>query len=590
LTRCIVAAMVSAKVVFVLACFIDADAAVVKAKVTPVEKVVELLKKVDAQLVQEGKDEATQYDKYACFCKEQADNKIYSIEQSEKKEAELTATINDLEADIKTLNGEISDLGIKITDLGHEIGNKTEKREAEHATYVANDKEVSEAISACERAIEALKESKGNLEGNVEAEALVQMKKVAVLAFAMQSASTVTDKQWNTLAQLSKAGEPGDAYDYKYHSNDIIATLEGLRTTFLKEKRDLYDAEFEANALFDSQIVDLSNEKAFAEADKLEKEKIEAYKSELKAKAEEDLTTEQDHRQADERFMGVLKNDCEEKATLFDERSRVRVDELAAISKAMEALTTGVVPTWKANRKLNGLQKAPAKVVKGVSKPASFVQLRGSNSASKAAKMRESVLAVLKGSASRLSSAVLAVTALKVEAAEDHFVKVRSMINDIIATLEAQAKAEATTKSWCDKEMKAAVTTRDAEQAKVEDLEGQISQLEADKAQLLQEIAELSDEIAKTQKALLEATELRAEDKKDNLHVISETGIGRDAVEYAIEILQDFYDEHEFLQTGYVPPNSDRDGNTVGDLAPEYQHTTERYKVHRRSLKVSLVC
>merc|ERR1712151_506464 len=149
-------------------------------------------------------------------------------------------------------------------------------------------------------------------------------------------------------------------------------------------------------------------------------------------------------------------------------------------------------------------QKGPAKVVKGgsrvhESKPVSFVQLRGSNSAAKAAKMRESVLAVLKGSAGRLNSAVLAVTALKVEAAEDHFVKVRSMINDIIATLEAQAKAEATTKSWCDKEMKAAVTTRDAEQAKVEDLEGQISQLEADKAQLLEEIAELSDEIAKTQ-------------------------------------------------------------------------------------------
>merc|ERR1712228_749934 len=120
-------------------------------------------------------------------------------------------------------------------------------------------------------------------------------------------------------------------------------------------------------------------------------------------------------------------------------------------------------------------------------------------------------------------------------------------------------------------EMKAAVTTRDAEQAKVEDLEGQISQLEADKAQLLQEIAELSDEIAKTQKALLEATELRADEKKDNLHVISETGIGRDAVEYAIEILQDFYDEHEFLQTGYVPP--------------EYQHTTERYRGAQKDSK-----
>merc|ERR1719436_1593660 len=103
--------------------------------------------------------------------------------------------------------------------------------------------------------------------------------------------------------------------------------------------------------------------------------------------------------------------------------------------------------------------------------------------------MKKNILAILKGSAGRLGSSVLANVALKVEVAEDHFVKVRSMINDIIATLEAQARAEATTKSWCDTQMKAAVTTRDEEQAKVEDLKAQISQKEADKAQLLAVIA-----------------------------------------------------------------------------------------------------
>merc|ERR1712190_19170 len=141
-----------------------------------------------------------------------------------------------------------------------------------------------------------------------------------------------------------------------------------------------------------------------------------------------------------------------------------------------------------------------------------------------------------------MGSSVLAVTALKVEAAEDHFVKVRSMIKDIIATLEAQKKAEATTKAFCDKEMKAAVTTRDEEQAKIEDNKAQIAQNEADKAQLEQEIADLSEDIANLKKALLEATELRADEKKDNLHVIGEAGVGKEAVEYALQVLQEFYE------------------------------------------------
>jgi len=41
-------------------------------------------------------------------------------------------------------------------------------------------------------------------------------------------------------------------------------------------------------------------------------------------------------------------------------------------------------------------------------------------------------------------------------------------------------------------------------------------------------------------------------------------------VKMALQILSDFYGSAALTQTGkYVPPNADRDGNTVGDLAPE---------------------
>merc|ERR1712151_803329 len=46
-------------------------------------------------------------------------------------------------------------------------------------------------------------------------------------------------------------------------------------------------------------------------------------------------------------------------------------------------------------------------------------------------------------------------------------------------------------------------------------------------------------------------------------------GVGKEAVEYALEVLQQFYESVALPQLNYVPPNSDREGNTVGDLAPE---------------------
>lgn len=43
---------------------------------------------------------------------------------------------------------------------------------------------------------------------------------------------------------------------------------------------------------------------------------------------------------------------------------------------------------------------------------------------------------------------------------------------------------------------------------------------------------------------------------------------GQAAVELALSILKQFY-ENAFIQTGYTPPNADREGLTVADRAPD---------------------
>ena len=65
-----------------------------------------------------------------------------------------------LDADINALNGEISELGTTIEGLDAKITKATEARNAEHDAYVVKDTNVTGAISAVERAIEAMKGSK----------------------------------------------------------------------------------------------------------------------------------------------------------------------------------------------------------------------------------------------------------------------------------------------------------------------------------------------------------------------------------------------------------------------------------------------
>jgi len=535
-----------------------------------VEKVVELLDKLQAKVEQEGKEEAAAYDKYACFCKEQVDEKQYTIEKSDKKIEKLSAEIEKLSGEISALDGEIGELAKKITKLEEESKIAQDRRDKEHEVYMEKEADAAGAIDACERAIAALKESKAQLKGKaqLEGEALAQVRSVARLALASKAA--LSEERMHMLSALA---QPGAAYESTYHSNDIIATIEDLRLKFKSIKERLDQEEFDANAMHDKKQLALKNEIKFAEKEKAEKTELAEAKREEKEAKEGDKTQETADRNADKSFQDVLVTECQEKAQLWDQRSAARSAELTAISEAMAALKSGVAPNWKANKKLSGIQRQQ-RVTKGRwvyvedSKPASFLQeVQAHGSVSRDAAVAEKVRALLQGAGAKLRSPVLAIAALKVTLSEDHFVKVRGLIKDLIARLQEQAAEERTQKETCDKGMKSATEKRDKEQSNVESAKASISETESTISQLKEEIAELSKAIAENKKALKEATALREQESAENEKTVAEAEAGKLAVAQAIEVLKQFYEGAAFVQ--YVPPNSDREGKTVSDRAPE---------------------
>merc|ERR1719450_755240 len=159
---------------------------------------------------------------------------------------------------------------------------------------------------------------------------------------------------------------------------------------------------------------------------------------------------------------------------------------------------------------------------------------------------------------------------LMIRMREDHFVKVRGMIKDMIAKLEADAAAEQDQKAWCDTEMEEATTQRDTNIGAMEgDLASKTS-AESKIATLNEEIQKLMEEIAELNKGLNEATQLRSTEKLDNQKTLADANAGLAGVNKAMKILKDFYD-NALIQTGasYTPPKGDASGNTVGDLAPD---------------------
>merc|ERR1719421_2690749 len=103
--------------------------------ITPVESVITLLEKLEKQTMEEGKQEAAGYDKFACFCKEQADEKLYSITKANEKIAMLTAEIKTLTGEITNLGKDISSLNTEIDDLKKTCEDEQKARDKQFAAY-----------------------------------------------------------------------------------------------------------------------------------------------------------------------------------------------------------------------------------------------------------------------------------------------------------------------------------------------------------------------------------------------------------------------------------------------------------------------
>jgi len=524
-------------------------------KVTPVEKVMQLMKKLSADIEAEGKKAAKEYDKFACFCKENADEKLYNIEKSEAKLEKLTAKITKFSTEITTLNADINGLTTLIENKEGEVKTAEELRASQHESYLSADGDMQAAIKALKGAIKALKDSKGSMTGDADVD-LAQIGSSVLRVVHTNSRVVPSEKQMNTLRFMSKK-EPGHAFEFQ--SNDILSVLENLKDEFLANKKELDEEEFQTNSDFEKKRLGLLNEIKFADKDKKEKEGILEAKSEELSKAQEDKDEETGAKNADQAFLDELTGECESKAEAWDASSKSRSGELTALSEALESLKSGAADQYSANKKLNLAQKGTSFLQRDSTESETALQAAASQRAGKA----------IMAAAFKLKSPALTMVAMRVKVAADHFVKVRAVIHDLINKLEDDAEAEATQKSFCDENMQSALNDRDRANAENEAAKAEISKLSSEKDTLSREIQELKDAIAANLKALNEALELRNTEKAENEATIETSQEGKSAVELAINILESFYD-NALLQTNgkYVPPNADREGLTVADRAP----------------------
>jgi len=123
----------------------------------------------------------------------------------------------------------------------------------------------------------------------------------------------------------------------------------------------------------------------------------------------------------------------------------------------------------------------------------------------------------------------------------DPFQKVKGLITDMITKLEAEAGADATKKSYCDKELKETNAKKAEKSAEIGVLTTRLDRMSAKSAKLKEEVAALESELSKLATSQAQMDKLRQEEKEAYSASKAEQTKGLDGVKLAMKLLRDYY-------------------------------------------------
>ena len=504
----------------VLLCSVSAYELRAGAGVTPVQKVIELMNEMRAKGVKEKQDEEVAFTSFKTWCDNTARQREESIKEGEARMEQLEADIASAESDVSTLTDEIAAIDAQIDEHKKDMKAATEIRESEKADYLKTHTDYSESIDAVTRAEAVLSKQSGDV-----GQAMMLLQKVATKKIVPVQARRVLEsflQQPGAADPMSVSAPQANAYEFQ--SGGVVDMLTKLKDKFEDERAALEKEEMTAKQSYEMMMQDLTDQVERAEKQRERKAQRKAQREEDAASAKGELKETTLARDEDQKYLDDLVAGCTQKSADFESRQKLRAEELEAIDKAIEIISSSAV-SGAADKHLPSLAQT------------SFA-LRASVSCKVAAENQGRAADYLAQQATVLKSKMLSMLASR---AHGPFDKVKKMIKDMIVRLMEEANEETEHKGWCDSELGANKVARDSKTEDVNQLTAQADQLTADIAKLTQELADTAAAISELDAAVKEATETREAEHAKNTETIADAKQAQEAVKNALAVLKEFY-------------------------------------------------
>jgi chromosome segregation ATPase len=533
--------------------------------ISPVTRVVELLRNLAVQVEKEGKIEEGLYEDFVCWGKSIISQKTASNAAAEVRITELETYIADIDAGRIEFTSERADLEKEIATLMSDMEEATAMRKKEHADFLEAEKEMNQAITALNEAIQTLEDAtKDHKEGVLLAmrqhlEHAAEdggMAKIAQRQAALKQAVSIGEKFLDAAdATFLKRILLGDVpkvdwkklnrkatfkMKYKARSFKIQDTLKGLRKTFEINLKDAQEKEATAAEDY-KNLLAAKQEQLNAAQESLSKMAVENGVAGMSRQDAQDEVDALKTQVADDtKFIEQTQAALKAKKESWKVRQELRTGEIAAISKAIYILH-------------NDDSRDLFKKSFASQAPGEFLQLQQkSHKAMSHSAMTAS--AAIRDAAQRSGDSRLLSLAKALAEPADGSVKVAfepviKAIDKMVALLQEEENKDLEIKEKCEQDRMdntraAIVASRD-----IDDMTDTITKLTEEIAQCEKDIEEMTKEMAETKAALEKATRMRDDEHKAWKVTDVDDKEAADTVARAQKVLENFYVSNDLVLT-----------------------------------------
>lgn len=543
------------------------------ARVSPMEKVVELLDVLAEEIQVEGKEEAKAYADYTLHYRKDRRETMLVIQKYKVKVDQLETDLKEAKAFREGKKMELAELANELTKNDIELTTGKNVRRKERAAFVNNEATFVDSIRQLKHALEVMKKK---MPGEVSVSASASASSASLVSVAEHLEKTLTHgsdfslsaseretlnnfvqtayvskefrdsdghKSWAAPSFLQKklqvqeeilhrwAQALGGPYgDYQSKSGGLVSTLQQL----------LGKVEKERDAALKSETISLKDFKTFEagleEMIENGEKSMSNTKSTIAQSQQESSQQETSLIEAKELFKSEVAH-AEEimmafrvETQAYKQRLGKRLDETVAVQSAKRMLRTAALESAPRLLGIGSRLHRATQGSMGLHNGASFLEVKATVRTKTGVKVTV-----------RAKSGVKATARAKSGVKADPFVKVKSMVRGMLEKLSDKQAEESTHAAWCDKEMSKTAKEQIRKEGDAQKTGDRLEALSADLMEIASDMQEVSKDMKSLSNETAEARSIREEEHKQATFAMSRYRNGAGQLRRGCDILKAFY-------------------------------------------------